>query len=65
MRRTGEQMTLSLPPFTQAVTWLVGINTGVYLLILALEVFHVPARDFARVYLGLRPAQVVARHNTS
>jgi membrane associated rhomboid family serine protease len=25
-------MTLSLPPFTRAVTWLIGINTGVYLL---------------------------------
>src|SRR5947199_1494 len=25
-------MTLSLPPFTRAVTWLIGINTGVFLL---------------------------------
>ncbi len=32
MRRTREPMTLSLPPFTRAVTWLVGINTGIYLL---------------------------------
>lgn len=32
LRRTGEPMTLSLPPFTKAVTWLIGINTGVFLL---------------------------------
>lgn len=32
MRRTGEPITLSLPPFTKAVLWLIGINTGVYLL---------------------------------
>ena len=32
MRRTGEPMTLSLPPFTPAVTWLIAINTAVYLL---------------------------------
>ena len=32
MRRTGEPMTLSLPPFTRAVTWLLGINTGIFLL---------------------------------
>ena len=25
-------MTLSLPPFTKAVTWLLGINTGIFLL---------------------------------
>jgi membrane associated rhomboid family serine protease len=25
-------MTLSLPPFTRAVTWLIGINTGIFLL---------------------------------
>ena len=29
-------MTLSLPPFTKAVTWLLGINTGIYLLLLLL-----------------------------
>ena len=59
MRRTGEPMTLSLPPFTRAVTWLIGINTGVYLLRYALELFHLPAAAFAQVYLGLTPAQVV------
>ena len=30
MRRTGEPITLSLPPFTRAVLWLIGINTGVF-----------------------------------
>lgn len=32
MRRSGEPMTLSLPPFSKAVTWLLGINTAVFLL---------------------------------
>ncbi|MGA8868409.1 MAG: rhomboid family intramembrane serine protease [Candidatus Sulfotelmatobacter sp.] len=32
MRRSSQEMTLSLPPFTRAVTWLLAINTGVYLL---------------------------------
>jgi len=32
VRRTREPMMLSLPPFTRAVTWLIGINTGVFLL---------------------------------
>jgi len=32
VRRSGEAMTLNLPPFTRAVTWLLAINTGVYLL---------------------------------
>ena len=38
MRRTREPMMLSLPPFTPAVTWLIGINTGVFLL---MELFEV------------------------
>jgi membrane associated rhomboid family serine protease len=52
-------MTLSLPPFTRAVTWLLGINTGVFLLIMLLGMFRVPARAFAIVYLGLTPTDVV------
>jgi len=52
-------MTLSLPPFTKAVTWLIGINTGIYLLRFVLELAHLPAGAFAQVYLGLTPAQVV------
>jgi len=34
-------MTLSLPPFTKAVTWLVGINTGFYLLRLILGLWMI------------------------
>ena len=60
MRRTGEPMTLSLPPFTRAVTWLLGINTGVYLLRYLLELFGLPAKGFAIVYLSLIPVQVVS-----
>jgi membrane associated rhomboid family serine protease len=32
VRRSGEAMTLSLPPFTRGVVWLLGINTGIFLL---------------------------------
>jgi membrane associated rhomboid family serine protease len=53
-------MTLSLPPFTKAVTWLLGINTGIFLLRFVLEMFGLPAKGFAIVYLSLIPAQVVA-----
>jgi membrane associated rhomboid family serine protease len=53
-------MTLSLPPFTKAVTWLLGINTGIFLLRYVLEMFGLPAKGFAIVYLSLIPAQVVA-----
>jgi membrane associated rhomboid family serine protease len=52
-------MMLSLPPFTRAVTWLIGINTGIYLLILVLELTGLPARAFATEYLSLIPLQVV------
>jgi membrane associated rhomboid family serine protease len=50
---------LSLPPFTRAVTWLVGINTGFYLLRLVLGLARVPFDDFALEYLALTPSQVV------
>jgi membrane associated rhomboid family serine protease len=53
-------MTLSLPPFTKAVSWLLGINTGIFLLRFVLEMFGLPAKGFAIVYLSLIPAQVVA-----
>jgi membrane associated rhomboid family serine protease len=52
-------MTLSLPPFTKAVTWLVGINTAVFMLRWVLELFHLPAKAFATEYLSLIPLQVV------
>ena len=60
MRRTVEPMTLSLPPFTKAVTWLLGINTSIFLLRYLLELMGLPARGFAILYLSLIPAQVVA-----
>jgi membrane associated rhomboid family serine protease len=59
LRRTGEPITLSLPPFTRAVTWLVGINTAVYLLMLGLNWARIPAELFALRYLALTPALVV------
>ena len=59
MARYGESMTLSLPPFTKAVTWLIGINTGVYLLQLALGAARIPADDFLKVYAALTPWWVV------
>ena len=52
-------MTLSLPPFTRAVTWLVGINTAIYLLTLLMGVMRVSAAGFALQYLALTPALVV------
>jgi len=52
-------MTLSLPPFTKAVTWLVGINTGIYLLFLLLSVMGVHVREYALDYAALTPTQVV------
>ncbi|MGP0019889.1 MAG: rhomboid family intramembrane serine protease [Candidatus Sulfotelmatobacter sp.] len=61
MRRTGEPMTLSLPPFTKAVIWLLGINTGVYLLRLLLSL--VPGLDivdaYIKIYCELTPVDVV------
>ena len=59
MRRSGEPMTLSLPPFTKAVTWLIGVNTGIFLLRFILEIVRLPAGAFALIYLGLTPTQVV------
>jgi len=52
-------MTLSLPPFTRAVIWLVGINTAIYLLRYVLELAGLPAKGFAILYLSLIPMQVV------
>jgi membrane associated rhomboid family serine protease len=60
VRRTGEPMTLSLPPFTKAVTWLLGINTGVYLLMELLPLLRlgvVPV--FIGYYCALTPVDVV------
>src|SRR6266851_5489676 len=52
-------MTLSLPPFTRAVIWLLAANTAVFLL---LELFSMALPDIVRWvfdYLSLQPQQVV------
>lgn len=50
-------MTLSFPPFTRAVTWLLGINTAVYLLLAAFGSRDVV--EWVYAYLGLVPRMVV------
>lgn len=61
MRRTREAMTLSLPPFTRAVTWLLGINTGVFLLMELLGMARVPIVGPIFDYFSLTPVLVI-RH---
>jgi membrane associated rhomboid family serine protease len=61
VRRSREPMTLSFPPFTRAVIWLIGINTGVFLL---LELLVRVGPELARfIYLNfeLVPFEVVQR----
>jgi membrane associated rhomboid family serine protease len=52
-------MTLSLPPFTKAVSWLIGINTAVFLLVLLLDTLRIPFGAILRDYFSLIPIQVV------
>jgi membrane associated rhomboid family serine protease len=55
----SREMTLSLPPFTRAVIWLLAANTAIFLL---LELFSVALPDVVRWvfdYLSLQPQQVV------
>jgi len=59
VRRTGEPMTLSLPPFTRAVTWLIGINTGVFVLMAILERTWFPGFAYTTIYGRLLPTDVV------
>ena len=59
MRRTGEPMTLSLPPFTKAVVWLLGINTGVYLLMELLIRIAPDAVRYTYLHFELVPNAVV------
>jgi len=61
VRRTGEPMTLSLPPFTKAVTWLLGINTGVFLLRELLGVARLPVVGYIIDYFALTPVLVISR----
>jgi membrane associated rhomboid family serine protease len=59
VRRSGEPITLSLPPFTKAVSWLIGINTAVFLLVLLLDMLRIPFSAILRDYFSLIPIQVV------
>jgi membrane associated rhomboid family serine protease len=52
-------MTLSLPPFTPAVTWLVGINTAIYLLMELLSRVAPDVVRFTYRNLELVPTDVV------
>lgn len=52
-------MTLSLPPFTRAVTWLLGINTAVYLLLLLLTRVQPDVPLFVLDNFALQPQAVV------
>jgi membrane associated rhomboid family serine protease len=60
VRRTGEPMMLSLPPFTKAVTWLLGINTGIFLLVELLSLFRLGiVVAYIGYYFELTPVNVV------
>ncbi|HEY0565738.1 MAG TPA: rhomboid family intramembrane serine protease [Terriglobales bacterium] len=60
MRRGGQSMVLSFPPFTPAVKWLLGINTGIYLLtILAGAAGAAAVNSYLEIYGALRPVDVV------
>jgi len=57
----GGGMTLSLPPFTRAVKWIIGINVGLYFLVslLGLSRSTAPLAEAAYTYLALFPVAVV------
>jgi membrane associated rhomboid family serine protease len=60
VRRSGEPMTLSLPPFTRAVLWLIGINTGVFLFVELLPLLRLGiVSAYIGYYFGLTPVNVV------
>jgi membrane associated rhomboid family serine protease len=53
-------MTLSLPPFTRAVTWLLAINTGIFLLMELLGLARLTAGvEFIFEYFELLPSAVI------
>jgi membrane associated rhomboid family serine protease len=54
-------MTLSLPPFTKGVTWLIGINTAVFLLMELMQMARVQFGVYLAYYCALVPSDVV-RH---
>jgi membrane associated rhomboid family serine protease len=57
----GGGTTLSLPPFTRAVKWIIGINVGLYFLValLGLSSSTAPLANAAYSYLALFPVGVV------
>jgi membrane associated rhomboid family serine protease len=55
----SREMTLSLPPFTRAVIWLLGANTAVFLLMQLFGMTLPDAFRFVRDNLGLTPESVV------
>jgi len=57
LRSRGREMTLSFPPFTPAVIWLLGINTAIFLLLLAFG--SPPVKDWVELHLGLVPGLTV------
>ena len=60
-RYSREPITLSFPPFTRAISWLVGITVGMYLLLELLQLSPSSAGLARSVYglLGLSPAAVM------
>lgn len=53
----GREMTLSFPPFTRAVVWLLGINTAVFV---GLTAFGTrPVIEWVYAYLGLVPRTAI------
>jgi len=54
-------MTLSLPPFTRGVVWLIGINTGVFLLMELFGVARIPIGAYVGYLCALVPYDVI-RH---
>jgi membrane associated rhomboid family serine protease len=50
-------MTLSFPPFTKAITWLLGINTAIFLVVGVLG--SRVLQDWVALYLGLVPAILI------
>ena len=57
IRNSGREMTLSFPPFTKAITWLLGINTAIFAFLYLLATRAV--QDWVASYLGLFPVNLI------
>ena len=62
-RFSSEPVTLSFPPFTRAISWLVGINVAVYLLLAVLRNGDVVFADGTGVRLAARLKGVRLKDN--